>query len=258
MARPSMARVCVEIDLLKPRPNRIWLGMGAGGKWQKIIYERVPKFCSHCMLRGHDNESCRHLLQPMEKREKTSTKEWVQKACHKDSDKTDPNSRPQILTKAIDNHHHNQIVIQPSDKETSTHPLIPPQRQSMKLNKHSQQNNCIEISSTDLIVHDPAPSALNTLIHQSTHDDINASNPPLQQSHCHISENHHSDIVPKEETLADISSNKSDSVHRNSKRFIAVLFLKACIEKTGPKALQVSRSAKNLFHISSDRDCSFW
>lgn len=69
--RKYNARVCVENDLLKPRPNRIWLGMGAGGKWRKIIYERVPKFCSHCMLRGHDNESCRHLLQPMEKREKT-------------------------------------------------------------------------------------------------------------------------------------------------------------------------------------------
>jgi len=61
----------------------------------------------------------------------------------------------------------------------------------MKLNKHSRQNNCIEISSTDLIVHDPA---LNTLMNQSTHDDINASNLPLQQSHCHISENNHSDL----------------------------------------------------------------
>lgn len=46
--------------------------MGAGGKWQKKIYERVPKFCSHCMLRGHDNESSRHLLQPMEKRKEIS------------------------------------------------------------------------------------------------------------------------------------------------------------------------------------------
>lgn len=137
-----------------------------------------------------------------------------------------PNSRPQILTKAIDNHQNNQIVIQPSDKETSNHPWIPPQRQSMKWNKHSQQKNGLEISSTDLIVYDPAPSALNTLIHQSTHDDINASNPPLQQSHCHISENNHSDIVPKEETLADISSNKSDFVHGNEKKFLAVLSLK--------------------------------
>lgn len=85
MARPLRkynVRVCVEIDLLKPRPNRIWLGMGAGGKWNKIIYERVPKFCSHCMLRGHDNESCRHLLQPNGKNKKNLKR--VQKAFHKD------------------------------------------------------------------------------------------------------------------------------------------------------------------------------
>lgn len=85
MARPLSkynARVCVEIDLLKPKPNRIWLGMGAGGKWHKIIYERVPKLCSHCMLRGHDNESCRHLLQPME--EKKPKKKALRGAFHKD------------------------------------------------------------------------------------------------------------------------------------------------------------------------------
>ncbi|EXC17560.1 hypothetical protein L484_012351 [Morus notabilis] len=81
---------------------------------------------------------------------------------------------------------------------------------SMKLNKHSQQNNCIEISSIDLIFHDPTPSALKTLIYQSTHDDINASNLLLQQSHCHISKNNHSDIVLKEEISVDIFSNKSD------------------------------------------------
>ncbi|EXB53662.1 hypothetical protein L484_013297 [Morus notabilis] len=129
---------------------------------------------------------------------------------------------------------------------------------SMKLNKHSRHNNYIEISSIDLIFHDPAPSALNTLIHQSTHDDINASNLPLRQSHCHISENNHSDIVPKEETLADISLNISNSVYRNSKRFIAVLslllLLNACIEKTEPKALQLNRSAKNLLNINNDRE----
>lgn len=153
--------------------------MGAGGKWQKIIYERVPKFCSHCMLRGHDNESCRHLLNlwKKEKKPQMGSESLSQRPNHNRASPkwVRPNSRPQILTKAIEFHQNNQIVIQPSDKETSTR--IPTQRKSMKLNKHSQQNNCIEISSTDLIVHDPAPSALNTLIHQSTHDDINASNP---------------------------------------------------------------------------------
>lgn len=75
------------------------------------------------MLRGHNNESCRHLLQPMEKKEKTSTKEWVQKACRKDSDKTD-------------NHHHSQVVIQPSDKETFTLPTFDPSSTATRILKY--------------------------------------------------------------------------------------------------------------------------
>lgn len=27
-SRPGVARVCVEVDLLKKKPNRVWLGMG--------------------------------------------------------------------------------------------------------------------------------------------------------------------------------------------------------------------------------------
>ena len=58
----------------------------------------------------------------------------------------------------------------------------------------------------------PTPSTLNTLINQSTHDDINASNPPLMQSHCPLQQYHYG-IKTKEETFADSSSKKSDSVH---------------------------------------------
>lgn len=115
----------------------------------------------------------------------------------------------------------------------------------MKLNKRSRQNNCIEILSTDLIVHDPAPSALNTLIHQSTHNVINASNLPLQQYHCHISENNHSDIVPKEETLADISSNQSDSVYiiEIQRGLLQFSLLNACIERPKIAGEQISKES---------------
>lgn len=40
ITRPSVARVCVLVDLLKDMPNRIWLGMGKFGCWQRIIYGR--------------------------------------------------------------------------------------------------------------------------------------------------------------------------------------------------------------------------
>lgn len=104
----------MEIDLLKPKPNRIWLGMGAGGKWQKIIYERVPKLCSHCMPRQwHKKRDSESLSQrPLHNR---ASPKWVR-----------PNSTQGLRFSR--------------------------KRQSMKLNTHSQHNNSIEISSTDLIV----------------------------------------------------------------------------------------------------------
>ncbi|KAI8522383.1 hypothetical protein RHMOL_RhmolMtG0012200 (mitochondrion) [Rhododendron molle] len=41
LSRPSVARVCVEVDLLKKNPNRFWLNMGQyEGRWQKIVYEK--------------------------------------------------------------------------------------------------------------------------------------------------------------------------------------------------------------------------
>ncbi|KAF3452201.1 hypothetical protein FNV43_RR08299 [Rhamnella rubrinervis] len=110
----------------------------------------------------------------------------------------------------------------------------------MKLNKRSRRNNCIEISSTDLIVHDPAPSALNTLIHQSTHDVLNASNLPLQQYHCHI------------------SSNQSDSVYiiEIQRGLLQLSLLNACIEKTGPKIAGKNCLLKGLdqFALLSDKE----
>lgn len=58
----------MEINLLKPRPNRMQLGMGAGGKWRKVICERAPTSCSHSMLQGSNNESYRHLPHPWKKK----------------------------------------------------------------------------------------------------------------------------------------------------------------------------------------------
>ena len=40
---PSVARVCVEMDLLRKFLNRIWLGTGSGGFWQLVEYEKIQK-----------------------------------------------------------------------------------------------------------------------------------------------------------------------------------------------------------------------
>ncbi|MQM13326.1 hypothetical protein Taro_046250 [Colocasia esculenta] len=54
----TAAYACVELDLLKDRPSRVWIGMGSTGFWQKILYQRVPKYCTSCCLLGHTVSSC--------------------------------------------------------------------------------------------------------------------------------------------------------------------------------------------------------
>lgn len=66
MTRPSMAKVRVEIDLTKPRLDHIFVGQRNAanplqGHEQKIEYEGVPKYCTHCRLLGHSINQCRRL-----------------------------------------------------------------------------------------------------------------------------------------------------------------------------------------------------
>lgn len=38
ISRPSVARICIEVDLLKDLPTRIWIGTGSGkGFWQSML-----------------------------------------------------------------------------------------------------------------------------------------------------------------------------------------------------------------------------
>lgn len=56
---PSMAKIQVEIDVLKPLPQKVWIGMGSmNGFWQKIEAEKIPKYCTHCWHLGHQNSDC--------------------------------------------------------------------------------------------------------------------------------------------------------------------------------------------------------
>lgn len=59
--RPSLAKVCVQIDLLKRFAFTNWFECGDSilGFWQNIGYERLSKYCKHCMRLGHDVHSCK-------------------------------------------------------------------------------------------------------------------------------------------------------------------------------------------------------
>ena len=57
--RPNVARVCVEVDLLKSLPSRVWVDMGDGdGFWQPLIPESLPKYCGFCYRHGHEEGHC--------------------------------------------------------------------------------------------------------------------------------------------------------------------------------------------------------
>ncbi|XP_075090374.1 uncharacterized protein LOC142171541 [Nicotiana tabacum] len=71
--RPSMAKVRIEIDLLKPLPETVWVGLEDDnsplkGFIQKLEYECIPKYCKKM---GHALINCRIL----EKKRVTDEKE---------------------------------------------------------------------------------------------------------------------------------------------------------------------------------------
>lgn len=66
LSRPSVAHVCVEIDLLKPLLKRVWVGVvtnKAEGFWQTLKAEGLPAYCNFCFCQGHSEDGC-HLKYP--------------------------------------------------------------------------------------------------------------------------------------------------------------------------------------------------
>lgn len=59
MSNTSEALVCVELNLEKPRKDRIWIGTGSDGFWQDISYNRAPILCASCHKIGHSESLCR-------------------------------------------------------------------------------------------------------------------------------------------------------------------------------------------------------
>lgn len=53
------ARVCVELDITKVLPHRLWIGIPGGGIWQDISYPVLPKYCLGCSRLGHCSDECK-------------------------------------------------------------------------------------------------------------------------------------------------------------------------------------------------------
>nr|GMD47285.1 ABC transporter F family member 4-like [Ipomoea batatas] len=65
-SRPNVAKVKVEIDLMKPLRQKFFIRLGSKipgredfGFWQSIEYEKIPPYCLTCWKQGHLSSSCR-------------------------------------------------------------------------------------------------------------------------------------------------------------------------------------------------------
>ncbi|MQM09353.1 hypothetical protein Taro_042221 [Colocasia esculenta] len=52
------ALVCIDVDIAAPLQQKIWIGYGDQGFWQKVNYHRVPPLCKFCCRVGHSEDSC--------------------------------------------------------------------------------------------------------------------------------------------------------------------------------------------------------
>ncbi|CAH9112413.1 unnamed protein product [Cuscuta europaea] len=64
-SRPSLARICIEIDVSKVLPSKIWIGNGNQCFFQSVQYEHLPVYCNCCSRLGHINSICpKHNREP--------------------------------------------------------------------------------------------------------------------------------------------------------------------------------------------------
>ncbi|CAH9072374.1 unnamed protein product [Cuscuta epithymum] len=79
LSRPSVARVCVEIDVTKDMPSKVWINCGSLGFMQPVIYEQRPEYCSHCLHLGHSFGNCPKKNPDVPKVSNLPRDKWVEK-----------------------------------------------------------------------------------------------------------------------------------------------------------------------------------
>ncbi|KAF8407304.1 hypothetical protein HHK36_006431 [Tetracentron sinense] len=98
LSRPSVARLCVEIDVKKDKVERFWLGLGTIGRWQHIKYEKEPILCDKCHKIGHNKDDCRKGgkksgIGSVKKKPKGMEIEGLNKEKKRGDTYTDPNAK---------------------------------------------------------------------------------------------------------------------------------------------------------------------
>lgn len=61
---PSVARICLEADLIKDLPKHLWIRQGDSGFWQSVSYENLLPYCEDCTRVDHSFGECNTITQP--------------------------------------------------------------------------------------------------------------------------------------------------------------------------------------------------
>lgn len=81
LSRSSVAKVCIQVDLFKKLPPRVWIESGDSlpGYWQLLIYEKLLKYYKQCMRLGHDLRSCKiaHPPSPLLPKLRHQKSQWL-------------------------------------------------------------------------------------------------------------------------------------------------------------------------------------
>ncbi|PIM98497.1 hypothetical protein CDL12_29024 [Handroanthus impetiginosus] len=57
-SRTGYARVCIEVDLLKPTPESVKIQQDDELTTVPVVFEKMPKYCTYCKHVGHDEQDC--------------------------------------------------------------------------------------------------------------------------------------------------------------------------------------------------------
>ncbi|KAG5604804.1 hypothetical protein H5410_026296 [Solanum commersonii] len=140
--RGSVAKVRVQIDITKERPQHVWLGFSEKdpnlGKWQIIEYEDVPPYCIYCKHQGHVIGEC-----PQKEKDEVIKKNKDQEAAKKIKEKQNIQNpkgvQPQTQTKENMPPYQQATDSKQAEKNTTNKEELW-QVQTKKKNKHHQQN----------------------------------------------------------------------------------------------------------------------
>ncbi|KAK4707459.1 hypothetical protein R3W88_033006 [Solanum pinnatisectum] len=140
--RGSVAKVRVQIDITKNRPQHVWLGFSEKdptiGKWQIIEFEDVPLYCLYCKHQGHSLGEC-----PMKERDDEIKRRKEMEANKKGQGKQmDQNAKEnQQNDKGTDKTQSNgQARMQKPTTDSTTHKEEQWQTQTRRKHKNNQQN----------------------------------------------------------------------------------------------------------------------